>query len=65
MGGGLTSKSFQRLRYVSAKKPSTIEAFFIQNSLVRLIGNPTWDGKNWVAWFIPLERDVKSREIQE
>jgi hypothetical protein len=56
-----------RLRYVSAKGPKQIVEFFNRLGLrVQIYGNPVWDGKRWVCWFVPPDRndiDVKSMEL--
>jgi len=55
-----------RLRYVSAKKPQDIVAFFAALGVrVQLYGSPTYDGKRWFAWFVPNDEgaDIKSIDL--
>lgn len=56
-----------RLRYVSAKKPKQIEEFLSRLGIrVQIYGQPVWDGKKWVCWFVPPDDsglDVKSTEL--
>jgi len=45
-----------RLRFVSAKKPEQLVEFLNRLGMrVQVYGQPVWDGKRWVLWFVPSD----------
>ena len=59
--------STTRLRWVSAKKPETLQAFCDSLGKRVEIKEIIWTGSVWVLWFVPDDKgsDVQSGKLKE